>query len=108
LPMAKPGDYRILAAVYHIPPPVSKIKLERMAIFDKKGRLVESMSGGTLDEYEGRFSRKMAREVIAADYQFFGYPVTGDDVQLVPVEVVERIERRARMGGSRSTCMPSE
>jgi hypothetical protein len=97
--MAGFGEYTIFAAVYHIPPPVSKIKLERMAIFDKKGRLVESMSGGTLDEYEGRFSRKMARQVIAGDYQFFGYPVTEEDVQLVPVDEVERIERGARMGG---------
>jgi hypothetical protein len=37
--------------------------------------------------------------VIAGDYQFFGYPVTEEDVQLVPIEEVERIERGARMGG---------
>jgi hypothetical protein len=97
--LAKQGDYKVFAAVYHIPPPDAKIKLERMAIFDKKGRFIEGRLGGTLDWYEGRYSKKMARQVVAADYEVIGYAVTEKDVELVSAEEVERLEEHAKQGG---------
>jgi hypothetical protein len=96
------GKYTVYASVYNIPPPTAKIKCDCMAVVDLKGRLLYHQTGGNLHWYDGRFSKKMAREVVASclnveweDDSAF----SEKDVRLVDSPEVEEIIERSKSGG---------
>ncbi len=57
--------YAVYASVWHIPPPVAKVKSSQIGVFDRKGRLVGEFGEGTIHWYDGRYSKKVARNAVA-------------------------------------------
>jgi hypothetical protein len=73
-----------------------------MAVVDLKGRLLYHQDGGNLDWYEGRYSKKMARMVIASylNCEWEDDDVFSErDVRLVDGPEVDQVVERSKSGG---------
>ena len=98
------GKYVVYASVYNIPPPEAMIMCDRIVVMDSKERLVYDQVGGNIDWYEGRFSKKMARESVASHLNFEWKEdgvFSEKEVRLVRSEEMQRIVGAAKRGGFR-------
>jgi len=94
-------QYVVYESIWHIPPPVAKVKSSIIDVFDRKGRLVGEFVGGTMYEYDGRYSKKVGREAVAGylNGEWEENVFTGDEVALTSDEEVERRIEIAPPGG---------
>ena len=99
--LAADGRYIVYASVWHIPPPVAKVKADLIGVLDQRGRLVYEGGGGTIDDYDGRYSKRVAREAVALwlNCEWESNTFTGDEVVLTTTKDVEQHMETSPEGG---------
>ena len=93
--------YKVYASVYPRPPPSRQIRSLAVAIFDQKGRLVQSLGSDMfLGEYGHHFTKTQARIGVESMLEAeFGISMEEGDVNIVTEKEVERLIKKAKRGG---------
>ncbi len=99
--LPKEQHYTVYAAVYPRPPPSRQMRTLELAIFDRKGRLVESLGKDAfVGEYGHHFTKNQARIGIASILQAdYGIELTERNVHVVTETKVMSLIENAKRGG---------